>query len=150
MARENPSSGHRRIQGELVRLGHHVAPSTVWRILRAAGIDPAPRRAGPTWAQFLSQQAHAILAVDFVHIDTVVQRRIYALIVVEHGSRRVHLAGITDHPGGASTAQAARNLMMDFEGKTAPVKFLLRDRDRGSSGQDQALHESRCRRRRPR
>jgi putative transposase len=103
MATENPSWGHRRIQGELVRLGHHIASSTVWRILHAAGIGPAPRRAGPTWTQFLSQQAKGILAVDFLHIDTVVLRRIYALIVVELGSRRVHLAGITDHPSGAWT-----------------------------------------------
>jgi transposase len=83
VARENPSWGHRRIQGELVRLGHHLASSTVWRILHAAGIDPAPRRAGPTWTQFLTQQAKAVLAVDFVHVDTVLLRRVYALIVVD-------------------------------------------------------------------
>jgi putative transposase len=129
MARENPQWGHRRIQGELVRLGHRVASSTVWLILHTAGIDPAPRRSGPTWTQFLTQQAKAILAVDFVHLDTVVLRRIYALIVVEHGSRRVHLAGITAHPTGAWTVQAARNLMMDLGDRLATVKFLLRDRD---------------------
>ena len=129
MARENPSWGHRRIQGELVRLGHHIASSTVWRILHAAGIGPAPRRAGPSWTQFLSQQAKAILAVDFLHIDTIALRRVYALIVAEHGSRRVHLAGITDHPSGTWTVQAARNLTMDLDGRTAPAKFLLRDRD---------------------
>ena len=76
MATENPSWGHRRVQGELVRLGHHLASSTVWQILHAPGIDPAPRRAGPTWTQFLTQQATAILAVDFLHVDTVVLRRI--------------------------------------------------------------------------
>jgi transposase InsO family protein len=129
MATENPSWGHRRVQGELVRLGHHVASSTVWQILHAAGIGPAPRRAGPTWTQFLTQQATAILAVDFLHVDTVVLRRIYALIVVEHGSRRVHLAGITAHPTGAWTVQAARNVMMDLEDRIGPAKFLLRDRD---------------------
>jgi hypothetical protein len=72
-----------------------VAASTVWRILKDAGLDPAPRRSGPTWRQFLSAQAHAILAVDFAHVDTVFLRRLYILLVIEHGRRRVHLAGIT-------------------------------------------------------
>jgi transposase len=117
------------VQGELVRLGHHIASSTVWQILHAAGIDPAPRRAGPTWTQFLTQQATAILAVDFLRVDTIVLRRIYALIVVEHGSRRAHLAGVTAHPNGAWAVQAARNLLMALDDRIAPVKFLLRDRD---------------------
>jgi transposase len=71
IATENPAWGHRRVQGELVRLGHQIAPSTVWQILHDAGIDPAPRRAGPTWRQFLTAQARGIIAVDFVHVDTV-------------------------------------------------------------------------------
>ena len=71
MARENPRWGYRRIQGELVGLGQLVAASTVWTILKNAGLDPAPRRAGRTWRQFLSAQAHAILAIDFAHVDTV-------------------------------------------------------------------------------
>ena len=71
MARENPRWGYRRIQGELIGLGHPVAASTVWKILKSAGLDPAPRRSGPTWRQFLSAQAHAILAVDFGQVDTV-------------------------------------------------------------------------------
>ena len=83
MATENPAWGHRRVQGELVRLGHRIAASTVWQILHDAGIDPAPRRSGPSWRQFLAAQAKAVLAVDFVAVDTVLLRRIYALIAVE-------------------------------------------------------------------
>jgi putative transposase len=71
LATENPLWGYRRIHGELTKLGLAVAPSTVWEILHAAGIDPAPRRSGPTWRQFLNAQAAGILAVDFLHVDTV-------------------------------------------------------------------------------
>ena len=128
IATKNPAWGHRRVQGELVRLGHRIAASTVWQILHDAGIGPAPRRAGPTWKQFLTAQARGIIAVDFVHVDTVLLRRVYALIVIEHGTRRVHLAGITAHPDGAWTTQAARNLLMDLGQRAATVKFLVRDR----------------------
>jgi hypothetical protein len=128
IAADNPTWGHRRVQGELVRLGHPIAASTVWQILHDARIDPASRRTGPTWKQFLTLQAHGILAVDFVHVDTVLLRRIYALIVVEHGARRVHLAGVTAHPDGAWTAQAARNFLMDLGPRAASIKFLIRDR----------------------
>ena len=128
MATDNPAWGHRRVQDELVRLGHPIAASTVWQILHDAGIDPAPRRSGPTWKQFLTTQARGILAADFVHVDTVSLRRLYALIVIEHGTRRVHLAGITANPNGAWTMQAARNVLMDLGQRTASVKFLIRDR----------------------
>jgi transposase InsO family protein len=129
MAADNPTWGHRRVQGELVRLGHRIAASTVWQILHDAGIGPAPRRSGPSWRQFLTAQAKAVLAVDFLHVDTLFLTRIYALIAVEHGSRRTHLIGISTHPTGAWTTQAARNLMMDLGDRVTTVKFLLRDRD---------------------
>jgi putative transposase len=97
--------------------------------LKEAGLDPAPRRSGPTWRQFLSAQAHAILAVDFAHVDTVFLRRLYILLVVEHDRRHVHLAGITAHPTGAWVAQQARNLLMDLGERGKRFRFLIRDRD---------------------
>ena len=108
LAGENPLRGHRRIHGELVKLGVTVAPSTVWEILRAAGINPAPRRSGPTWRQFLRAQAAGIVAVDFLHVDTVLLKRIYVLVFIEHGTRRMHLGGVTAPnrgPDGAAGPQ---------------------------------------------
>lgn len=120
--------GHRRVQGELIKLGHRIAASTVWQILHDAGIDPAPRRTDPAWRQFLAAQARGILAADFVHVDTVLLRRIYALIIIEHGSCRAYLAGVTAYPDGSWTTQAARNFLMDLGQRAACVKFLIRDR----------------------
>ena len=129
IATDNPAWGHRRVQGELIKLGNQIAASTVWQILHDAGIGPAPRRTGPTWKQFLTAQAaRGILAADFVHVDTVFLRRIYALIIIEHGTRRAHLAGVTAHPDGSWTTQAARNFLMDRGQRAASVKFLIRDR----------------------
>jgi hypothetical protein len=125
MARENPRWGYRRIQGELIGLGYPVAASTVWTILNSAGLDPPPRRSGPTWRRFLSAQAHASLAVDFAHVDTVFLRRLYVLVVVEHDRRRVHLAGITDHPTGDWVSQQARNLLMELGDRADRFRFLI-------------------------
>jgi putative transposase len=129
MARENPTWGHRRIQGELARLGYVIAASTVWEILHTAGIDPAPRRAGPTWRQFLSAQAHAIIACDFLVVETVLLKRLYVLVFIEHGTRRLHLAGVTAQPTGAWAVQQARNLVMDLGDRFAALRFLVHDRD---------------------
>jgi transposase len=101
MAHENPAWGHRRIQGELALLGYAIAASTVWEILHAAGIDPAPRQAGPTWRQFLTAQAHAIIACDFLVVETVLLKRLHVLVFIEHGTRRLHVAGVTSCPTGA-------------------------------------------------
>jgi putative transposase len=129
MARDNPAWGYRRIHGELTGLGYTLAPSTVWKILNDAGIDPAPGRRGRTWRTFLAAQAHTILAADFFHVDTVILRRLYVLFFIEHHTRRVHLAGITVHPTGACVTQQARNVLMDLDDRTTKLRFLIRDRD---------------------
>jgi putative transposase len=104
-ATENPDWGYRHIHGELAGLGHRVAPSTVWQILKRAGFDPAPRRVGPTWREFLTAQATTIAACDFFTIDTVFLCRLYVLFFIELGSRRVHLAGATARPTGSWVTQ---------------------------------------------
>ena len=114
LAKENPLRGHRRIHGELRKLGIAVAPSTVWEILRAAGIDPAPRRTGPAWSLFLRSQAEAILACDFFTADLLDGTQACVLAVIEHASRHVRILGVTLHPTGEWTTQQARNLIMDL------------------------------------
>jgi putative transposase len=101
----------------------------VWEILHAAGIDPAPRRAGPSWRQFLAAQSHAILACDFLVIETVLLKRLYVLVFIEHGTRRLHLGGVTAHPSGAWAVQQARNLAMDLGERLGTLWFLIHDRD---------------------
>ena len=128
LARENPLWGHRRIHGELMKLGVAIAPSTVWKILHAAGIDPAPRRSGPGWRQFLRAQAAGIVAVDFLHVDTVLLRRLYVLVFIGHGSRRMHIGGVTASPTDEWTVQQACNLALSFGERFEDVKFLIRDR----------------------
>ena len=111
----------------LTKLGVTVAPSTVWEILHAAGIDPAPRRCGPTWRQFLTAQAAGVLAVDFLHVDTVLLKRIYVLVFIEHGTRRMHIGGVTANPTGDWTVQQARNLAVTLDERFESIRFLIRD-----------------------
>ena len=124
LASENPTWGYRRIHGELARLGITIAASTVWAILKQAGIDPAPGRSSESWTEFLRAQAAGILACDFFTVDTVLLRRYYVLFFIEVDTRRVHLAGMTKNPTGDWTTQAARNFMMRHQ---RAIRFLIRD-----------------------
>ena len=97
-------------------------------ILRAAGIVPAPRRSGPTWRQFLAAQAAGIVAVDLLHVDTVLLKRVYVLVFIEHGTRRMHLGGVTAQPTSDWTVQQARNLALTLGERFEDIRFLIRDR----------------------
>jgi hypothetical protein len=129
LARENPTWGYRRVHGELAGLGYPIAASTVWSILTSAGLDPAPRRSGPTWQEFLKAQAEGIVAGDFFHLETITLQRLHVFFTVEHAGRRVHLLGVTAHPTGAWVTQQARNLAMDLDDAGRRIAFLIRDRD---------------------
>jgi putative transposase len=128
LARENPGWGYRRIHGELAGLRVRIAASTVWEILKNAGIDPAPRRPEPSWPQFLRSQAEAILACDFFTADMLNGTQVYVLAVIEHAIRRIRILGVTLHPTGECTAQRARNLVMDLGDQAHRVRFMIRDR----------------------
>lgn len=112
------------MHGELCQLGYRLAASSVWNILRAAEIDPTPNRTGPGWGEFIRSQAKAIIATDFLCVDTVTLRRLHVLFFIEVRSRRVHLGGITTNPTGAWTTQAARNLLMALEDG---LRFVVHD-----------------------
>jgi putative transposase len=129
MAGENPTWGHRRIQGELARLGYSIAASTVWEILHAAGVDPAPLRSGPTWRQFLTAQAHAIIACDFLVVETALLQRLYVLVFHRARNPQTPPGRRDGAPDRGVGGAAARNLAMDLGEGIDTLRFLIHDRD---------------------
>jgi putative transposase len=129
LARENRRWGYLRIVGECRKLGIPVSATSVRSILRTHQVGLAPRRGGPSWAEFLRGQAVGTIACDFLTVETIGLTRLYVLFVIELEHRRVHLTGITAHPTGTWVAQAARNLLMDLDEHAGRFRFLIRDRD---------------------
>jgi hypothetical protein len=122
-----------RIRGELLKLGVRVSATTIATVLRRAGLGPAPRR-GPTWGQFLRQQAAGIMACDFLTVETATLKTLYVLVWIEIGRRKVHLGGVTSNPHSAWAIQQARNLAMALEDEGRSPTFLIHDRDSKFSG----------------
>ncbi len=130
LARENRAWGYGKIQGELLKLGHRVSRATIRRILRRHGLPPAPERGRTTWRAFLAQHRDQLVACDFFTVDTLFLRRLYVLLFIELGTRRLHLAGCTAHPTAAWVAQQARQLTWQLQDEAGqPLRFLIHDRD---------------------
>ncbi|MCP3994285.1 MAG: transposase [bacterium] len=125
LATENPTWGHRRIQGELARLGHTISKTTVWQILTDNGVDPSPNRSEVTWTEFLHSQA--AVACDFFTVDTAFLRPYYVLFFINVQTREVSFAGVTANPTGAWTTQAAPNLFIAHGDRLEAARALVRD-----------------------
>jgi hypothetical protein len=129
LADEDPRGGHRWIHGESARLGHRISASTVGEMLHAAGSDPAPRRSGPAWREVLTARAEGIIAADFFPLDTALGGRLHAPAFLGHGTRRLHITGVTAHPAREWTVRQARNLAAGLGMRGESLRFLLRERD---------------------
>ncbi len=142
MARENPRWGYFRIRGELLKLGHCVAATTIRSVLLAAGIPPAGRRSRLTWKQFLAAHAETLVAADFFSVDTIFFKRLYVLIYVHLATRRVLAASCTAQPTGAWVTQQARNLSWKLEEEGIGLSVVLHDRDKKFAPEADAVFKS--------
>jgi transposase InsO family protein len=129
LARENSGWGYVRIVGELRKLGVNVSATLVRNILASAGIPPAPQRGQLDWRSFLRQHAATTLACDFLTADTVLLRRLYVLVFICIGSRRIEYVACTSNPDGAWMMQQARNLVIDLDDRGQRPSLLIHDRD---------------------
>jgi putative transposase len=142
LARENASWGYVRIAGELRKLGIDVSATLVRNVLKAAGVPPAPERGGLQWRSFLRQHAATTLACDFLTVDTVLLRRLYVLVFICIGSRRIEYVACTSNPDGVWMLQQARNLLMDLDDRGQRPRLLIHDRDsKFSRGVDAVFHD---------
>jgi putative transposase len=141
LARENSSWGYVRIVGELRKLGIQVSATLVRNVLRAAGVPPAPQRGRLDWRSFLRQHAATTLACDFFTVDTVLLRRLYVLVFICVGSRRIEYVACASSPDGRWMLQQTRNLLMDLDDRGQRPRFLIHDRDaKFTSAFDSVFH----------
>lgn len=129
MARENPRMGYDKVQGELLKLGFIVDPTTVKNVVRRHRLMPAPQRGRSSLRTFLKHYRQQMLACDFFTVETLYLQTLYVLFVVELGLRRVHLAGCTTNPDTAWVTQPARQLVWQLDESSIPMRFLIHDRD---------------------
>ena len=131
LAKDNPRWGYLRIQGEMKKLGHRVARTTIANTLKGAGVPPSPGR--PTsWATFLKAHAGGIAAMDFFTAEVWTARGLlthYVLFALHHASRAVEIVGVTPNPNEAFMGQVARNLTDPVDGFLRDRQFLILDRD---------------------
>ena len=131
VARDNPTLGYDKLEGELRKLGFEVSATTIRTVMQRHGIPPAPERArqGSSWRTFLSHYKDQFLACDFFTVETLTLHTLYCLFFIQHGTRQVYFAGCTAHPNRAWVTQQARHMTWEFEDREPPMKYLIRDHD---------------------
>ena len=130
LAKENPRWGYGKIEGELLKLGIKVSQTTIRNILNRLGIVPAPVRAGSVgWRLLMNHYKSQLLACDFLTVETLFLKTLYIFFFLEIGTRRIHIAGITEHPNGHWVAQQARNFGWFLQERDNDYVCLIRDND---------------------